>query len=142
MAATETKQETSDQYYDLGEVRIRKKDGTSKVAIVGSVKIESKITLERKTSISSYEGYAWQKSSEEHTFELGDVEDLDFFRALWQSQKSDMYGFTLTFYNFIEGGDYVEKGALYGCQLDSDSFELSDKPKQTIKGEALRRKSY
>lgn len=140
MAATETKTETDNQYYDLGEVRIRQKDGTNKVVIVGSVKIESKIDLERKTSISSYEGYAWTKSGEEHTFELEDVEDLDFFRGLWQSQKSDMYGFTITFYNFIEGGDYVEKGVLYGCQIDSDSFELGDKAKQTIKGEALHRK--
>ncbi len=133
---TETKVVEKEDTYDLGEVRL---DG--EVKIVGSVKIESKITLTRQTSISDYEGIAWQMSGEEHSFELGEVNDIAFFRKLWNSQKEDDYGWPLALYNFRKGGSYVEAAVLYGCKLSDNTYELSDKSKKTIKGEGLHLKS-
>jgi hypothetical protein len=135
MVAEATKVVETEETYDLGEVR-----ANGSVQIVGSVKIESKITLTRQTSISDYEGIAWQMSSEEHSFELGDINDLKFFRQLWQDQKKDDQGWPLALYNFRKGGDYVEAAVLYGCKLSDNTYELSDKSKKTIKGEGLHLK--
>lgn len=100
-------------------------------------KFSMKLKAEPKKDCGQINGYDWDLSDFEYSWEITEPYDYDFFDERVFSQIYDKHGLTITGYAQDKDGNWIKKDVFKSCIITDTGRDYGNGIKRTIKGSAL-----
>lgn len=100
-------------------------------------KFSMKLKAEEKKDCGQINGYDWDLSDFQYTWEITEPADYEFFDERFFNQIYDKNGLTITGYAQDKNGNWVKKDTFQSCIITDTGRDYGTGIKRTIKGSAL-----